>query len=106
MTGLPLQSLKVDDDQPYHQPLRLTAVIHAPVDRVTEILRKHGDVRTLLDNGWIGDLTVVDPEQDNAVFQYAGDLEWATEAEVEVEAEATPEPETEPAPVPQTADDD
>ncbi len=29
MTGLPLQSLKIDDDQPYHQPLRLSTVIHA-----------------------------------------------------------------------------
>ncbi|ELZ23034.1 hypothetical protein C477_02935 [Haloterrigena salina JCM 13891] len=106
MTGLPLQSLKVDDDRPYHQPLRLTAVIHAPVDRVTEILREHEDVRTLLDNGWIGDLTVVDPEQDNAVFQYAGDLEWAAETDLEVEPEATAKPETEPAPTPQTADDD
>ncbi len=87
MTGLPLQSLKIDDDRPYHQPLRLTAVIHAPVERVTGILRDHEDVRRLLDNGWIGDLTVVDPEQDNATFCYAGDLEWEADAEVEAMAE-------------------
>ncbi|WP_339105117.1 DUF2309 domain-containing protein [Haloterrigena salinisoli] len=103
MTGLPLQSLKVDDDRPYHQPLRLTAVIHAPVDRVTEILREHEDVTQLLDNGWIGDLTVVDPTQDNAAFQYAGDLEWAAETELDVEATAETEPATPPA---RPADDD
>ncbi|SEQ87272.1 DUF2309 domain-containing protein [Natrinema salaciae] len=103
MTGLPLQSLKLDDDRPYHQPLRLTAVIHAPVDRVTEILREHEDVRTLLDNGWIGDLTVVDPEQDNDPFHYAGDLEWEADAELEVEATAETEPTT---PTARTADDD
>ncbi|QLH83589.1 DUF2309 domain-containing protein [Halosimplex pelagicum] len=75
MTGLPLQSLKVADDRPYHQPLRLTAVIHAPVERVTEILARHEEVARLFDNGWIS-LTVVDPEQDNAAVHYQGDLEW------------------------------
>ncbi|RZH69096.1 DUF2309 domain-containing protein [Natrinema altunense] len=79
LTGLPLQSLKRDDERPFHQPLRLTAVIHAPVERVTEILRDHEDVRVLLDNGWIGDLTVVDPERGNEPFRYAGDLEWTRE---------------------------
>ncbi|ELZ06375.1 hypothetical protein C482_01105 [Natrialba chahannaoensis JCM 10990] len=76
MTGLPLQSLKADDERPFHQPLRLSAVIHAPVDRVTEILREHDDVERLVANGWIGGLTVVDPTQDNRVFHYQGDLEW------------------------------
>ncbi|AFO55487.1 DUF2309 domain-containing protein [Natrinema sp. J7-2] len=80
LTGLPLQSLKRDDERPFHQPLRLTAVIHAPVERVTEILRDHEDVRELLDNGWIGDLTVVDPERDTEAFRYAGDLEWTRES--------------------------
>ncbi|WP_049922302.1 DUF2309 domain-containing protein [Halopiger djelfimassiliensis] len=98
MTGLPLQSLKLEDDRPYHQPLRLTAVIHAPVERVTEILREHDAVRRLLDNGWIGDLTVVDPEQDNATLRYAGDLEWEAEVETETTESATP--------TARTADDD
>ncbi|WP_049928634.1 DUF2309 domain-containing protein [Halopiger goleimassiliensis] len=88
LTGLPLQSLKVADDEPYHLPLRLTAVIHAPLERVTEILREHEDVRTLADNGWIGDLTVVDPAQANAVFHYQGDLEWESPAERSAEPRA------------------
>ncbi|GAB3667278.1 DUF2309 domain-containing protein [Halopiger thermotolerans] len=78
MTGLPLQSLQLSDDESYHQPLRLTAVIHAPVERVTEILRRHDEVAELLDNGWIADLTVVDPEQDNEAFHYQGNLAWAS----------------------------
>ncbi|QCS44042.1 DUF2309 domain-containing protein [Natrinema versiforme] len=99
LTGLPLQSLNRDDERPFHQPLRLTAVIHAPVERVTEILREHEDVRELLENGWIGDLTAVDPEQDNEAFHYAGDLEWASET-----TDATvPEPTT---PVAESAADD
>ncbi|QLH78745.1 DUF2309 domain-containing protein [Halosimplex rubrum] len=75
MTGLPLQSLKVADDRPYHQPLRLTAVIHAPVERVTDVLARHEEVARLFDNGWVS-LTVVDPEQDDAAVHYQGDLEW------------------------------
>jgi uncharacterized protein YbcC (UPF0753/DUF2309 family) len=76
MTGLPLQSLYADADRPYHQPLRLTAVIHAPVDRVNEVLREHEQLRQLLDNGWIR-LTVLDPGQDDAPVHYEEDLEWA-----------------------------
>ncbi|NKE35151.1 DUF2309 domain-containing protein [Natronococcus sp. JC468] len=76
MTGLPLQSLQLDDDEPYHQPLRLTAVICAPRERVTEILRRHDDVERLVDNGWIGDLLVVDPQRNAEAFRYLGDLEW------------------------------
>ncbi|WP_324663378.1 DUF2309 domain-containing protein [Haloarcula sediminis] len=75
MTGLPLQSLMAADDEPYHQPLRLSTVIHAPVDTVTDILADNGDVAQLLDNGWLS-LTVVDPTQDHTAFHYAGELSW------------------------------
>lgn len=75
MTGLPLQSLYAEADQPHHQPLRLTALIHAPLEQVTEILRQHEQLVQLLDNGWI-QLTVIDPEQDNAPVHYQEDLEW------------------------------
>ncbi|WP_299267978.1 DUF2309 domain-containing protein [Halorientalis sp.] len=75
MTGLPLQSLMAADDEPYHQPLRLSTVIHAPVERVTDILADHENVTELLDNHWLS-LTVVDPEQDHCAFHYDGDLTW------------------------------
>ena len=75
LTGLPLQSVAAPDGSPHHQPLRLSTVIHAPVDRVTEILAANASVAELLDNGWLS-LTVVDPTQDHAAFEYAGDLEW------------------------------
>jgi uncharacterized protein YbcC (UPF0753/DUF2309 family) len=74
MAGLPSQSLLSADDEPYHQPLRLSTVIHAPVERVTAILADH-EVTELLDNGWLS-LTVVDPEQDHRALRYEGDLEW------------------------------
>jgi len=75
MAGLPLQSLMADDERPYHQPLRLTTVIHAPVERVTDVLREHEEVAELLDNGWLS-LTVVDPTQDDAALHYQSGLEW------------------------------
>jgi uncharacterized protein YbcC (UPF0753/DUF2309 family) len=80
MSGLPLQSLMSADGEPYHQPLRLSVVIHAPVDRVTDVLAERDDLAGLLDNGWLS-LTVVDPEQDHRALEYAGDLEWVPAGE-------------------------
>ncbi len=96
MAGLPEQSLMAAADEPYHQPLRLSTVIHAPVERVTDILEANDDLAGLLDNGWL-DLTVVDPTQDHCAFHYEGELTWSPLA--------TPAAETEPAPTPQAADD-
>ncbi|UVE49130.1 DUF2309 domain-containing protein [Haloferax larsenii] len=75
MTGLPLQSVKAADDDPFHQPLRLSTVIHAPVDRVTSVLEANAAVTELLDNGWLS-LTVVDPTQNDTAFEYDENLTW------------------------------
>jgi len=91
MTGLPLQSLSSAADEPYHQPLRLSTVIHAPVERVTDVLADHPDVAGLLDNDWLS-LTVVDPTQDHRAFHYEEDLEWTPLSR----STAAPEPATTP----------
>jgi uncharacterized protein YbcC (UPF0753/DUF2309 family) len=75
MTGLPLQSLMSADDEPYHQPLRLSTVVHAPVERVTDVLSGHGELTELLDNRWLS-LTVVDPQRGHRAFHYDGGLDW------------------------------
>jgi len=75
LTGLPSQSLMAADDEPYHQPLRLSTVIHAPVDRVAAVVAAHDELATLLDNGWLS-LTVVDPTQEHRAFHYDGELRW------------------------------
>jgi uncharacterized protein YbcC (UPF0753/DUF2309 family) len=95
LTGLPTQSLKATDDEPYHQPLRLSTVIHAPVDRVTDVLAAHDHLTTLLDNGWLS-LTVVDPTREHRAFHYDGDLCWEPAADGGAER---------PAPAPSAADD-
>ena len=103
MTGLPSQSLMAADGVPYHQPLRLSAVVHAPVERVTDALADRDEVTELLDNDWLS-LTVVDPTRDHRAFEYKRDLRWApvsepaatepeTPAETEPEAPAETEPE-------------
>jgi len=70
MTGLPLQSLDAADDEPYHQPIRLSVVIHAPTERVTEILETNEHLKTLVENGWLH-LSVLDPEKGNRIISYA-----------------------------------
>ncbi|WP_435318801.1 DUF2309 domain-containing protein [Haloarchaeobius sp. TZWSO28] len=80
MTGLPLQSLMAADDELHHQPLRLSTVVHAPVERVTEILADNGEITQLLDNGWFS-MTVVDPTQRHRAFHYEENLEWTPVSE-------------------------
>jgi len=104
MTGLPLQSLMATDDDPYHQPLRLSTVIHAPVERVTDALADHEEVTQLLDNDWLS-LTVVDPTQDHRAFEYECDLTWRPVAEPAEPATSEPDQPTAPEPAPATADD-
>ena len=88
MSGLPQQSLMAADEEPYHQPVRLSTVIHAPVERVTAVLAENGAVTELLDNNWLS-LTVVDPTQEHRAFQYAADLEWTPVSETPATAAAT-----------------
>ena len=75
MTGLPLQSLYADDTTPYHHPLRLLAVIQAPVERVEAIIRRNAELQQLFDNGWMA-LAVMDPKQYDAVLHYGPGLTW------------------------------
>lgn len=73
--GLPLQSLKSTDNELYHQPLRLSVFIHAPLDRVSSIILKNTNIKNLLDNEWIY-LFVMNPEEGNRISQYNKGLNW------------------------------
>ncbi|WP_374428694.1 YbcC family protein [Tabrizicola sp.] len=50
--GLPIQTVH-DGQSQAHDPLRLSVMVEAPVEAMTEILRKHEGVRQLFDNGWL-----------------------------------------------------
>jgi len=75
--GLPLQSLFDSDDDMYHQPLRLSVMIQAPISRVSEILARNSNLRTLLDNEWMY-LMVMDPTHKNEIFSYEKSLRWTS----------------------------
>ncbi len=52
MHGLPLQSIGLEYDNPYHEPLRLTVVIYAPKERIISIIRGNEQLTTLVQNKW------------------------------------------------------
>ncbi|MEQ8703922.1 MAG: DUF2309 domain-containing protein [Phaeodactylibacter sp.] len=61
MHGLPWQSVMKNDEELYHKPLRLTAFVVAPRERVQMLVEKHEVLQKLLYNAWIA-LEVLDPE--------------------------------------------
>jgi uncharacterized protein YbcC (UPF0753/DUF2309 family) len=73
--GLPLQSIRQTDNEMYHQPLRLTVLVQAPLDRVQKILLQNEHLKTLLDNEWIY-LLVMEPLKQNVVMRYENGMEW------------------------------
>ncbi len=77
--GLPLQSLNASDTKMYHQPLRLSVVIQAPLSNVETILRKQDHLKNLLDNSWIH-LFIMNPETDNQIVQYKENFNWIPQA--------------------------
>tara|TARA_R110002126_G_scaffold55819_6_gene149694 strand:+ start:7837 stop:10149 length:2313 start_codon:yes stop_codon:yes gene_type:complete len=73
--GLPLQSLYGSDETMYHQPLRLSVLIQAPIERVSDIIARNEATKRLLDNEWIY-LMVMDPTANNKVFSYQKSMKW------------------------------
>lgn len=73
--GLPLQSLYESDEKMFHMPLRLSVLIHAPIERVSSIIVRNENIKSLLDNEWIY-LMVIDPLQKNKVFHYKKSIQW------------------------------
>ncbi|MBF9049277.1 DUF2309 family protein [Roseobacter sp. HKCCD9010] len=71
--GLPLQSVH-DGERLIHEPMRLSAVVEAPVDAMNAVIEKHEGLRDLLDNGWLH-LFQMDASGQVAL-RYTGDLTW------------------------------
>lgn len=71
--GLPWQSVH-DGEGLVHDPLRLTVCIEAPREAMSDILKRHEEVRALFDNQWLH-LFALD-ESGQMAWRYAGDLEW------------------------------
>lgn len=71
--GLPLQSLS-NADILRHEPMRLLAVIRAPLASIDAVLRAHPEVRQLVSNNWIR-LVAFDPV-DAAFYQARDCANW------------------------------
>jgi uncharacterized protein YbcC (UPF0753/DUF2309 family) len=58
-TGLPLQSVN-DGQKHFHEPMRLLAILEAPVSRISPIIQRHTVLQNLFHNQWVT-LVAVDP---------------------------------------------
>lgn len=70
--GLPIQSVH-DGERPAHEALRLSVMIEAPTEAMTEILARHEGVRQLFDNGWLH-LFVL--KEGRVAARYLPGLQW------------------------------
>ena len=70
--GLPWQTLH-DGDTLMHDPLRLSVMIEAPKEAITDILERHAEVRALFDNGWLHLFAL---EEGHVAARYRPDLTW------------------------------
>ncbi len=58
-SGLPLQTVR-DGKKLFHEPLRLTVIIQAPIPRIREIIQRHTILQYFVNNQWIH-LVALDP---------------------------------------------
>jgi uncharacterized protein len=72
-TGLPLQSVN-DGQKHFHEPMRLLAILEAPVSRISPIIQKHTVLQNLFDNQWVT-LVAVDPSSGE-FHRYNPDGTW------------------------------
>jgi uncharacterized protein YbcC (UPF0753/DUF2309 family) len=73
--GLPWQSVH-DGRRFVHEPLRLSVFIEAPEAEMDRILARHGDVRRLIDNGWLHLLSI---REDGSVARRRAAGDWVME---------------------------
>lgn len=74
MHGLPLQSVYINDNEPYHQPLRLMTVVHAPRDMIDSVVKGQEVLQKLFGNGWVK-LACIDPHTGHS-YTMASDFSW------------------------------
>jgi uncharacterized protein YbcC (UPF0753/DUF2309 family) len=75
--GLPIESLKLTDTEMYHQPLRLSVIIQAPLEWIEKILRNNPNLKNLCDNEWIY-LLVLEETEGLQIRRYERGMKWNT----------------------------
>ncbi len=71
--GLPLQGVMAGMHR-YHEPMRLLAVIEAPRERISALIRKHEVLQRLFCNQWMN-LLALDPET-HQIHRFNPDSSW------------------------------
>lgn len=74
MSGLPLQSVMKNDQQPYHDLQRLLTIVYAPKQMVSDIIQKQNVLKKLFGNGWVL-LVCIDPI-DGITYQLQKNFSW------------------------------
>jgi uncharacterized protein YbcC (UPF0753/DUF2309 family) len=85
MRGLPWQSIGFGETL-VHEPLRLTVIVEAPLDRVGAIVARNQVLRSLFENNWIS-LTARD-DAAHAWHRY-GPYGWEPATELETVSTTT-----------------
>lgn len=67
MHGLPLQSIFINDNEPYHEPLRLMTVVYAPINLLDSIVSQEPVLQKLFGNGWVR-LVCLEPSTNQLYF--------------------------------------
>ena len=71
--GLPIQTV-FNGDKPYHEPMRLFAIIEAPLERIATIVGRHDILQRLTRNRWIN-LVAIDPDTKK-FFHFRSPKDW------------------------------
>ncbi len=73
LLGLPKQSVMLGDEL-FHEPMRLSVIIEAPVSRISQIIDKHEKLQHLTQNKWINLLAY--DATSNTFYQYTPNGDW------------------------------
>ncbi|MDP1768022.1 MAG: DUF2309 domain-containing protein [Nitrospirota bacterium] len=71
--GLPVQTV-MNGPRPYHEPMRLTAIIEAPRDRISSIINRQPLLQGIFNNRWLH-LIAYEPSE-RRYYRYEGAGEW------------------------------
>ncbi len=74
MHGLPLQSVFSSDFKAYHEPLRLTTLVRAPVKLIDKAIHKNEILQKLFGNNWVH-IFCLDPISSK-IYSLQQDLSW------------------------------
>jgi hypothetical protein len=74
--GLPLQTV-YDGSKPYHEPMRLFAIIEAPLERISAIMARQDLLQKLIGKQWIN-LVALDPVTMEFFLYHSSD-DWSSE---------------------------